>query len=206
MADDSGGEILMEYTIIAGVNGAGKSTLFNAGYLAIPRDSVRINSDELIQKNYNNRWRDVNIQIAAGKQMLKLIRECISGKISFNQETTLSGGNMQKVVAAREFELAAEVLIAEQPTRGVDIGAAKIIHDKILALRANGCAVLLISADLGEIMRLCDRLIVLYAGKIAAYFDDASTVTEEELGLYMLGLETHSHDQIARAFNDGQMD
>jgi len=98
MADDSGGKILMEYTIIAGVNGAGKSTLFNAGYLALPKDSVRINSDELIQKNYNNQWRDVNIQIEAGKQMIKLIRECLSNKKSFNQETTLSGRNIIRAI------------------------------------------------------------------------------------------------------------
>ena len=98
MADDSGGKILTEYTIIAGVNGAGKSTLFNAGYLAFPKDSVRINSDELIQKNYNNQWHDVNIQIAAGKQMIKLIRECLSNKKSFNQETTLSGRNIIRTI------------------------------------------------------------------------------------------------------------
>ena len=124
----------------------------------------------------------------------------ISSKVS-----TLSGGNMQRVVAAREFRSASEVLIAEQPTRGADIGSAKIIHEKILALRASGCAVLLVSADLGEVMRLCDSLIVMYGGKIAAYFDDISAVTEEKLGLFMLGLETHSREQIARAFNDRQM-
>ena len=74
MANDSGGKILTEYTIIAGINGAGKSTLFNAGYLVFPKESVRINSDELIQKNYNNQWHDVNIQIA--KELL-YIRETI---------------------------------------------------------------------------------------------------------------------------------
>ena len=94
MANDSSGKILTEYTIIAGVNGAGKSTLFNAGYLVFPKESVRINSDELIRNKYNNQWQDVNIQIAAGKQTVKLIRECLSGKKSFNQETTLSGRNI----------------------------------------------------------------------------------------------------------------
>ena len=94
MANDSGGKILTEYTIIAGINGAGKSTLFNAGYLILPKDSVRINSDELIQKNYNNQWQDVNIQIAVGKQIVKCVRECLSSKKSFNQETTLSGRNI----------------------------------------------------------------------------------------------------------------
>jgi len=116
--------------------------------------------------------------------------------------STLSGGNMQKVVAARECGVAPGVLIAEHPTRGVDIGAAKIIHEKILALRGNGAAVLLISADLSEVMRICDSLIVMYEGKIAAFFDDVSAVTEEELGLYMLGLEKHSRERIERAIND----
>jgi len=88
----------MEYTIIAGVNGAGKSTLFNSDYLILPKNSVRINSDELIQKNYNNQWQDINIQIAAGKQMVKLIQECITNKKSFNQETTLSGRNIIRTV------------------------------------------------------------------------------------------------------------
>ena len=93
----------MEYTIIAGINGAGKSTLFNAGYLKIPENSIRINSDELIHKEYNNRWQDVNVQIAAGKQMVKLIQECIINKKSFNQETTLSGKNIiRTILTAKE--------------------------------------------------------------------------------------------------------
>ena len=114
----------------------------------------------------------------------------------------LSGGNMQKLVAARECSASTDVLIAEQPTRGVDIGAAEIIHKRILSLRSNGCAVLLISADLSEVMRLSDCIIVLFEGKITAYFDDVPAVTEEELGLCMLGIEKHSHEQIGRAYCD----
>ncbi|MEG2097504.1 MAG: ABC transporter ATP-binding protein, partial [Pseudoflavonifractor sp.] len=80
----------------------------------------------------------------------------------------LSGGNMQKVVAARECSGDPKVLIAEQPTRGVDIGAARIIHQSILSLRDEGCAVLLVSADLAEVMELSDALIVMYDGKVVA--------------------------------------
>lgn len=114
----------------------------------------------------------------------------------------LSGGNMQKVVVARECGTEPSVLIAEQPTRGVDIGAAHIIHEKILSMRDTGCAVLLVSADLSEVMRICDSLIVLYEGRIVAYFEDVAQVTEEELGLCMLGIQKHSPEQIRRAANE----
>jgi ABC-type uncharacterized transport system ATPase subunit len=99
----------------------------------------------------------------------------------------LSGGNMQKVVVARECSTAPDLLIAEQPTRGVDIGAAQFIHKKLLELRQNGSAILLVSADLNEILEISDRLLVMYEGQIVAYFEEPSAVSEEELGLYMLG-------------------
>ncbi|PJF37199.1 MAG: ABC transporter ATP-binding protein [Candidatus Thermofonsia Clade 1 bacterium] len=99
----------------------------------------------------------------------------------------LSGGNMQKVVLARELSAAPRLLIAAQPTRGVDIGAIEFIHAQLIAARAHGVAILLISADLSEVLRLSDRLIVLYNGQIVAHFEEPSAVSEEELGLYMLG-------------------
>lgn len=108
----------------------------------------------------------------------------------------LSGGNIQKVVVSRECSDQPKVLIASQPTRGVDIGAARIIHQKILDLRSQDCAVLLISADLEEIMKLSDAIVVMYDGKIVAYFPDVSAITEEELGLCMLGLKHHSPERI----------
>lgn len=101
----------------------------------------------------------------------------------------LSGGNMQKVVVARESSTDPRLLIAEQPTRGVDVGAAQLIHRKLLELRRNGCAILLISADLNEILELSDRLLVFYEGEIVARFDRPSEITEQELGLYMLGIK-----------------
>jgi len=113
----------------------------------------------------------------------------------------LSGGNMQKVVVARECSTNPAVLIAEQPTRGVDIGAAHIIHERILKLRDAGSAVLLISADLSEIMRLSDSLIVMYDGKIVAYFENPEQVSEQELGLCMLGSVKHDPKQIRRIVN-----
>ena len=81
---------------------------------------------------------------------------------------TLSGGNLQKVVVARELSHTAPVLIAEQPTRGVDVGAIEFIHGQLLAERDRGCAILLVSAELSEIMALSDRILVMYEGRILA--------------------------------------
>ncbi|HFI0463639.1 TPA: ABC transporter ATP-binding protein [Streptococcus suis] len=102
----------------------------------------------------------------------------------------LSGGNMQKVVAAREMSGDFDILIADQPTRGIDIGTAAFIHEQLLTLRDQGCGVLLVSADMQEVLSVSDSLVVFYDGKIAAYFEDASQVDEETLGLYMLGAKT----------------
>lgn len=112
----------------------------------------------------------------------------------------LSGGNMQKVVAAREFTGGANLIIANQPTRGIDIGASMFLRNKLVELRDAGAAVLLISADLSEVMEVSDRLIVMCGGRISAYFEDASEVTEEDMGLYMLGIKQMEPGEIRRAF------
>jgi ABC-type uncharacterized transport system ATPase subunit len=101
---------------------------------------------------------------------------------------SLSGGNMQKLVVARELAMKPRLLIAAQPTRGVDIGAIEAIHEHIVAERDRGAAVLLVSAELSEILALSDRIAVLYEGEVTGLFEAAS-VTEEELGLYMLGIK-----------------
>ena len=111
----------------------------------------------------------------------------------------LSGGNMQKVVVARECAHQPKILIAEQPTRGVDIGAAHIIHKKIMELRKQGSAVLLVSADLSEILKLADVIAVMYEGEFVAFFDQTSELTEEILGEYMLGLKKHPQEQLGKA-------
>ena len=100
----------------------------------------------------------------------------------------LSGGNMQKVVAAREFSLESRVLLISQPTRGIDIGAMESIHQLILQKRAQGCAVLLSSADLDEVLRLSDRVITLYEGRITGEFF-AGEFDKAEIGLHMTGGE-----------------
>ena len=101
---------------------------------------------------------------------------------------SLSGGNMQKLVVARELGMDPRLLIAAQPTRGVDIGAIESIHERIVEERDRGTAVLVVSAELSEVMALSDRIVVMYEGRVTGVFD-AGTVTEEELGLYMLGVK-----------------
>lgn len=99
---------------------------------------------------------------------------------------SLSGGNMQKVVIAREFSFPADVLVIAQPTRGVDIGAIAFIHKQILDKRAAGAAILLCSADLDEVLQLSDRVITLFEGEITGNFAGQS-MCREEIGLCMTG-------------------
>ncbi len=101
----------------------------------------------------------------------------------------LSGGNMQKIVSSREIDACNRVLVANQPTRGIDIGAILTLHDKIKDLQKQKKAILLISSDLKEIYDLTQSVIVLFEGEIVAKISDITKVNEEELGRYMLGLE-----------------
>jgi simple sugar transport system ATP-binding protein len=98
----------------------------------------------------------------------------------------LSGGNQQKLVVAREFERQPKVLIAAQPTRGVDVGAIEFIHRRIVRARDAGAGVLLVSSELDEIRALSDRILVMYEGRIAGEFQRGQ-VSERELGLKMGG-------------------
>ena len=102
---------------------------------------------------------------------------------------SLSGGNIQKSIIAREFSPDKPLLIINQPTRGIDVGSIEFVHKKILEKRANGKSILLASADLGELMALSDRILVFYRGEIVANIEDVRNVSEAELGLYMLGLK-----------------
>jgi simple sugar transport system ATP-binding protein len=110
--------------------------------------------------------------------------------------SSLSGGNMQKVIVAREFSSDPKLLIAAQPTRGIDVGATEFVRQELVVKRTEGTAVLLVSADLSEVMSLSDRIIVMYEGEITGVFPDASTVTEEELGLYMLGVQRQDVEEM----------
>lgn len=106
---------------------------------------------------------------------------------------TLSGGNMQKVVFAREMEADPDLLIAAQPTRGVDIGAIEFIHHRIIEVRDSGRGVLLVSAELDEILSLSDRILVMYEGEIMAEFKRGEA-DERKLAIYMTGAKRQGGD------------
>jgi simple sugar transport system ATP-binding protein len=101
---------------------------------------------------------------------------------------TLSGGNQQKIVIAREFSRRLDVLLAVQPTRGVDVGAIEMIHARLREARDAGKAVLLVSADLTEVFALADRIAVMYKGRIVATLD-RDAADEETVGAYMTGAQ-----------------
>jgi ABC-type uncharacterized transport system ATPase subunit len=106
----------------------------------------------------------------------------------------LSGGNLQKVVVARELSKNPRLLIASQPTRGVDIGAIEFIHREIIKRRDGGAAVMVVSAELSEVMALSDRIAVIYNGEIVAVLDNTPDLTEQEIGYYMLGIKKQEQE------------
>ena len=100
---------------------------------------------------------------------------------------TLSGGNMQKVVLARELAERPALLLASHPTRGLDVGAIEYVHQQLRELRSRGAAVLLVSAELDELLALCDEIAVMYEGRIVMT-TNAADISELELGAAMAGL------------------
>ena len=109
-----------------------------------------------------------------------------SGQGAVTVSRSMSGGNQQKAIVAREIDKDPKLLIAVQPTRGLDVGAIEYIHKQIVAQRDAGKAVLLVSLELDEVMTVADRILVMYEGKIVGQLDPKTT-TVEELGLYMSG-------------------
>jgi len=110
--------------------------------------------------------------------------------------SNLSGGNQQKVIVAREFSRPIKLLIASQPTRGLDVGSIEYIHGRIIEKRDEGCAVLLVSPELDEVMSLSDRIAVMYEGQIVATLP-AEEATKERLGLLMAGIKEEAPAQVA---------
>lgn len=113
----------------------------------------------------------------------------------------LSGGNIQKVIVAREFSGGANFIIANQPTRGIDVGTADLIRRRLVnTTREDNSAVLLISSDLAEVMEVSDRLLVMKDGEIVAQFNDVKSVTDETLGEYMLGVKRMTPEEMGDLF------
>ena len=108
--------------------------------------------------------------------------------------SNLSGGNQQKVIVARELGRPVSLLVANQPTRGLDVGSIEYIHSQIVDRRDKGVAVLLVSAELDEVLSLSDRIAVMYHGEIVATLD-AEDASREELGLLMAGSKSEGEEK-----------
>ena len=125
-------------------------------------------------------WDDVNEAARACVKQYDVRTPGIDVPVS-----TLSGGNQQKVIVAREFDREVRLVVASQPTRGIDVGSIEYIHTQIVAKRDAGAAVLVVSSELEEVTALADRILVLYHGRIAGEFAPAADITD--IGLAMLG-------------------
>lgn len=177
-----------------------RMTMGAASHLSIV---VNMISDKLDQKEFFHRG--VIKPKAVGKYGEDMIHQF---QILCNSQDTpvgsLSGGNIQKAVLARELSGDPQVIIVAQPTRGVDVGAMEFIRKKLIHMRDEGSAIMLITSDLNEVLGLSDSLIVLYEGKIVAYIQDTKAVTEQELGAYMLGIEKQTEKQIREVCHEQQ--
>jgi simple sugar transport system ATP-binding protein len=133
----------------------------------------------------NSRYGFLNLRAMAARAR-RLLREFdVRGGTPATPAGALSGGNQQKIVLEREIDNSPKVLIAAQPTRGLDVGAIEFVHRRLVEQRDSGRAVFLVSLELEEILSLSDRILVIYEGRIVGEFPP--TTTEEELGLAMTG-------------------
>ena len=166
-------------------------------YGSVPSASVRENmiSDRYYKKEYNNRYLLDKNKI---NKLVKTLIDDFTVKCDGPDALvkTLSGGNIQKVVVSREFSSDPSLVIANQPTRGIDVGASEFIRQKLIKLRDQGAAILLITADLNEVLEVSDSLVVMSGGEIVAYFEDSSLVDEISLGEYMLGIKKQTREEI----------
>ena len=141
-----------------------------------------------------------------GRELNKFVDDCIKEfeiacTGSRSSMKFLSGGNIQKVIIAREFCSGANVILANQPTRGIDIGTTDLIRRLLVRYtREKGYGSLLISSDLNEIMEVSDRLLVMYKGQFVAQFTDLKKLTTDELGEYMLGVKSMTKEEMGDLF------
>jgi len=178
------------------IKGFSVSSIRKLGISYVPEDRLKTGTDPLASIYDNIITPIVDKESFAGfLKRKKLMKRAEADIVSFGIKGTpkqkismLSGGNMQKVIIARELGGTPKIVIAEQPTRGVDIGAMRFIHKKLLEMRDRGCCIILISADLSEVFALADRILVIHDGSIAAEIKDPSTTNEEQIGRYMLGI------------------
>jgi len=179
------------------VTNASPRELHNLGVAHIPEDRQASGlvvdftvTENMILDSYYDRPYSRGIQMdwrAAEQAAERLVEEYdVRTPSTEVQVSTLSGGNQQKVIVAREFDREVKLIVASQPTRGIDVGSIEYIHNRIVEERDEGVAVLVVSSELDEVMALSDRILVMYRGKIAGEFDPAKDSTTD-IGLAMLG-------------------
>jgi ABC-type uncharacterized transport system ATPase subunit len=202
----SGGRVVLEGNDITG---NGSREINEAGVAYVPADRHRFGlvlpfsiSDNLVLTTYHRPpysrgilRHDEAIERTAEERIKAFDIRTPSAKAP---ASTLSGGNQQKVVVAREFEGDLKLLVLDQPTRGLDVGSIEFIHRQVIAKRDAGTATLLVSAELAEVLELSDRIAVMYRGRIVAVMD-GRTADKNDVGLLMA---TGGRDS-ARAGTDG---
>lgn len=156
-------------------------------------------AENMILKNYftrdNQKWGFLRFDyIYKQAQILIKNYDVRSGQGVYSKVRELSGGNQQKAIIAREINSNCDLLIAVQPTRGLDIGAIEFIHEQLIQYRNNRHAVLLVSLELDEVMSISDRILVMHEGQIVGNLDPKK-VNAEELGLYMSGSKRGVNDE-----------
>lgn len=191
------GKVYFEEQEISGIRTSALRKL-SVGYIPEDRNTMGASLDSTIEENL---VLNVHSQKDFSKGLLldfkklgaysdQLIRDfeikTDSGKLPVR---SMSGGNIQKTVIARELSQEPKLIIACQPTRGVDIASIEYIHNKIIEQRNHGAAVLLISTELTEVMALSDRIGMMYSGELVATRDNDGTLDENEIGLYILGIK-----------------
>ncbi len=186
------------------MTGASSAVLFRSGVGHIPEDRQRVGmvgqfsiADNLVLNSFNRApfARRGARRRAAVRENAEALREQFDIRAPSVDVamSTLSGGNQQKVIVAREFSHSEKLLIAAQPTRGLDVGSIQYIHRRIVDERDNGSAVLLVSAELDEVMALADRIAVMFRGRFVGVVDRNST-DREQIGLMMAGSAATSDD------------
>lgn len=168
-------------------------------YGCAPTLSIRENimADRIQERRYHKLGLFINT-----KKINAEVDECIRNfEIACDNRNQpvrmLSGGNIQKVIVAREFTSNANLIVANQPTRGIDVGTAEMIRKTLVKMtRESDCAALLISSDLNEVLEVSDRLLVMKDGKVVAHFRDMRDVTDELLGEYMLGVRQMTDEEM----------
>jgi len=179
------------------ITNADADHVLDAGVGHVPEDRQRDGlvvdfaiADNMVLDTYDEppfaRWivRDRTAVLEAAEQRVKDFD--VRTPSVLQPASTLSGGNQQKVIVAREFSRPIKVLIASQPTRGLDVGSIEYIHRRIIEKRDEGTAVLIVSVEIDEVMALADRIAVMYRGRIVDILS-AETAVREEIGLLMAG-------------------